>query len=182
MKKERETVLRFIRWISRPLAVLAAAGFLISFVLHVAALSGFHTSQTLALALFLGAVPVLIASGVVVNDAAARIYNPVRSWQIALRGCPTWMKAATLLILVYWVVFFFSMAALHQDAKHQPGRMLPWEAQFATAFAMCVYFSGMAILYSSIRQQSRGETRLCPRGHLVSHTAVYCEVCGARIV
>ena len=161
------------------LAVLAAAGFCVSLLVHLAAWAGI-APPTAAWALHIGIfviwLPAVFASQRLTKDFKQREF-----WTAALRGAPPWASTALKWLTGYALVNFLLFIFQTTQASGAPSAAL--EARGFSGHWMIFYGAGAAVLYSAARLREHGDQpRVCLNGHPVSLSARYCEECGSPVM
>jgi hypothetical protein len=100
-------------------------------------------------------------------------------WDVALRGCPDWMRVLTYGFGVYAITNFitFALAAPPGAAFGAPAPPIVFRG--FSGHWMAFYSAAAAILYSAWVVNKHDPARRCPNHHLVLPSATYCETCGA---
>jgi hypothetical protein len=161
------------------LAVLAAAGFCVSLLVHLAAWAGVAPPQA-AWALHFGIFVVWLPT-VLVSQRLTKDFKQREFWTAALRGAPPWAATALKWLMGYAVAnFLFFMFQTTQDSG---ARNAVIEARGFSGHWMIFYGAAAATLFSAARLRERGDQpRVCLNGHSVSLSARYCEECGSPVM
>src|SRR5262249_60153 len=102
------------------------------------------------------------------------------NWEIALRGCPVWMRVLTYGFGVYAITNFITFVVA-APAGAQVGPPPPIVFRGFSGHWMVFYSTSMAYLYSAWVVSKHDPARPCPNSHMVLPNATYCEMCGARM-
>jgi len=158
--------------------IVAAVGFIVSAVVHVAALCGIalfaEMPWFLHIGIFVVWLPAMLSYNALVDGIGM---NNKESWRIAMRGCPQWMRYAYTGLFAYAIVNFL-LFMLQSPGKH------PAPALVTRGFSghwLVFYFAAFAICYSYIRVQQHDQRPHCKNGHPASPSAKFCQECGAEI-
>lgn len=154
-----------IQLLARPLAVLAAAGWLVSIVGSIALLAGVAAPYWLSAALFLALFPIWLCAVLLMN----RLIRGVRQkdmWKAAFRGCPQWLRYAIWGSWGYTLVMLLLVAA----GRPEPGGVGFTGVFFASALGIFVT-TGATV----------AEPAQCVNGHPVGPFDKFCSECGAAI-
>ncbi len=133
-----------MRALSLALATVAALGFVLSVVAHVAAAMGVLPFGGAVWGLHGGAVFVAIPAALIARAEASS--EPLRNfWRATLRRCPPWVKALALATFVYAGANFVLLFARTRgtratDAVAVQGFSAYWMAFYAIEFAILVAF------------------------------------------
>lgn len=158
--------------------ILAGLGFVLSLVVHVFSLLGLPCPfGDIAWALHFGVFIVWFPSVFIMHDLS-RKFKPTELWKAALRNCPPWIKYAACFFFGY-AFFNFIASAVTDAMKGSAGG--DGAFRLFSGHWMAFYSAALAILYSATHVQEHDRERRCPRGHPVSSSAGFCEVCGERI-
>lgn len=162
------------------LSGLAAAGLVLSSVVHLYALAGKENPfGGLAWGLHVGIFVVWLPAVLAIRDLT-KDFKQKDVWKAALRGCPAWMTRLTYFFLAYAFVNFFLFLYL----EHTGAETAPKEIATFRGFSghwMAFYSAAMSILYSATQVKRFDSARRCPHGHAVSPAANFCEECGAPV-
>ena len=160
-----------------PFILLAAAGLVLSLLVHVSALVGLpnvlgSAAWGLHVGIFVVWLPAVIVAGLLTRDARRMDMR-----KVALRACPRWMRYMTYGFFIYailnFAVFFLGSFASGGEVA---------ESDVFRGFSghwMAFYSAALALLYSFWRADT--SIRRCINGHKVSATANYCEICGQPV-
>ena len=164
-----------------PFLALAVVGLVLSLTAHVAALFGQQqplgdAAWALHIGIFVVWLPAVLVSNRLVKD-----FKYKDMWKAALRGCPPWMRWLTSAFFVYAIVNFIIFAVLAPGGADSGANAPPIVFRGFSGHWMAFYSAAAAVLYSAIVVAKRDPARRCPNGHPVSPSAVFCEVCGARV-
>jgi len=163
-------------------AILAALGFILSLVSHIAALIRMpgplgDFTWILHLGIFVVWIPAAITSNIMGRNSPRKDF-----WKVALRGCPPWMRYAFYAIIGYAILnFIFFLITAPSGHSPSGGSMPPSVVRGFSGHWMVFYFAGFAILYSKTHGSDQGRPAHCPNGHPINASAKYCETCGAPI-
>ena len=160
------------------LAILAAAGFAVSLLVHVAAWAGVAPPQA-AWALHVGILVVWLPT-VLVSQGLTRNFKQRDFWTAALRGAPPWTPVALKWLMGYAVVNFllFIFQTILGARSNDPAL----QARGFSGHWMIFYGAAAATLFSAGQLRERGDQpRVCVNGHAVSLSAQYCEQCGSPV-
>jgi hypothetical protein len=158
-----------------PFVGIAAAGLVLSLLVHVTAIAGIASPLgKAAWGLHVGIFAVWIPA-VMVSQAQTRDAKRTDFWRVALRGCPPWMRYMTYGFFGYafvnFALFFLGTFGERQDELATlRGFSGHWMAFYSTA---------MAILYSYLKADTA--VPRCINGHAAGVTAQYCETCGQPV-
>lgn len=166
-----------------PLMAYAACGLVLSLAAHLLSMFGVQFGTPFFTALHVGIfplwIPVVFLSMKMTAGANRRDF-----WNIALSGCPPWMRYMTRGFFIYAVVnfaIFFVLSIVHQPAT-QGGGAPPAEVLHGfSGHWMAFYSAGLAILTTAYRRGLSNLTRHCPFGHDVGWSDKFCPSCGASI-
>src|SRR3990172_9366298 len=129
----------------KPFIVLAAAGLILSIIVHLIALSGGkvpfeNLSWGLHAGIFVVWLPAILTAQKLTKDFTRNDF-----WKAALRGCPTWMRRMTYFFFGYaiinFAIFMISMTATTKGTATSTETDLrgfsgPWMAFYSAALAM----------------------------------------------
>lgn len=131
--------------------ILALAGFLCSFVIHLLVLRG-HTppSEDWLIAPFLGALLSWIAAAFLSGAKAGRMAGIPLSEVV--KDCPTWLKRTYYFFSAYTVVIFLGFALTASGFFHWKQVQLPVStgALFFSAFCMMFYAGSLSMLFGRL--------------------------------
>lgn len=164
----------FVRTACQVFLVLAAAGLIASFTIHVLAWVGMRVTGAMSLhvGLFIVWIPTVLVSTRLTREHAQKDF-----WKAALRWCPRWASRGMTLLVGYAVLnfalFLFS-SRLRTPTASEAESVRPFSAVW-----MVFYGAATAVLYSAVHAV---DDRLrCPSGHIASPDALFCEKCGASV-
>jgi hypothetical protein len=161
--------------------LLAAAGFVLSAVAHVASIAGMELPSSEAFVAMHAGVFVVFFPAVLVMQRISRGVARRDVWKVALSGCPPWMRNAGKVFLGDAILnFLHCMATMPHPAKHR-GPPSAAAVRIFSGHWMVFYGIAFATLYSVRNRASLLVERRCPNQHLVSINADYCETCGERV-
>ncbi len=160
-----------------PCLILAWAGFILVFFLHVAALAGWtepfkHVGQFIVPGIFVIWLPTIV-----VMNRQTREFKQKDIWKAALRGCPVWMRAGLWILSGYGFVAALILPAVDGGMDSASN-----SARATSGIALAFYSIAACVLYSATRADRLDATRRCANGHPVAPLARYCEQCGAPVV
>jgi len=159
------------------LFLLAASGFTVTLICHVASLFGIPLGLQQYLKFLFPGVFVVFLPTIFVMNRLTRDFKQKDLWRAALRGCPPWMRRAVGIIAGYSWLGFFGLPWLYGGGMNSPAN----RDRVMSAMLMTFYLVPAAVLYSATRVQSLDESRRCLNGHRVSPSAKFCEQCGAPV-
>ncbi len=159
------------------LAVLAALGFAVSLVVHLAAWAGVAppgAAWGLHIGIFLVWLPTVLVSQGLTRDFKQREF-----WTAALRGAPPWVPTALKWLMGYAIAnFLLFMFQTTQGPKADAAV----QARGFSGHWLIFYGAAAATLYSAVQLRQHGDKpRTCLNGHTVPLTARFCEQCGAPL-
>jgi hypothetical protein len=161
-----------------PFMVLALCGLILSVGVHVASLLGFHLpGGKLVWSLHIGIFVVWLPT-VLVSMRIGRGTNRKDAWNLALSGCPVWMRRALYLVMGYAVFNFLIFMLAGADHPKPPGDAPPEVIRGFSGHWMVFYGAAFETLYSVIHRPALLEERKCERGHAISLTDSFCPRCG----
>ena len=155
-------------------APIAAAGLVVSLIVHLSCLFGFQ--------FLLGPAVWVLHGGIVIVSfplAFAR-YSLQRdsicfSWSEALRGCPFWMRGMIYLSFCYFFLNLLLTYAMHATNN--------WTALFEirlfSGFWILCYSTLLGLYYSYTHMSEL--FRRCPKGHYAAYAASHCGLCGSPL-
>lgn len=155
---------------------LSTLGLIVSLIVHLAAWTSL-TIPSVTMGLH-GVAMLVFAPAVFMGNRMARHADPKDYWKVVLRGCPPWMRAMFYAFfsyaLVNFAIFFVSMVFNPRSGSNAEFRGFSghWMFFFAAALAIC---------YSARHIGNHDSRARCPRGHIVSRSARYCEECGLPV-
>lgn len=163
--------------IAYPFLLLAAIGFTVMLVIHVATLFGVmylfvHSLRFIVPGLFVVWLPTVLITG-----RLARDFKQKDIWRAALRGCPEWMRKAQWAIFGYAWFGFFALPLIYGGGMDLPAN----GARSMSAVLLAFYSIATAVLYSATRAEKFDVDRQCLNGHRIGPLAKYCEECGAPV-
>jgi len=167
----------FLRSITFPFMLLAAAGLCISLYVHLLTLMDMPmpwggSVWFLHVGIFVVWIPAVLVSQRVVRRASQKDF-----WKIALSGCPPWMRTAGYVLFVYAILNFLYFMFFLEHGKTDEGSTIRGFSGHWLIFYGCAF----AILYSVNARPDLLEPIKCPKGHEVEPLAQFCSSCGARI-
>jgi hypothetical protein len=151
--------------IARPLAVVAALGWVVSVVASLAGLAGAALPEWLLGAMFVGLAPLWIATILLMIKQGAGVQQK-DMWKAAFRGCPRWLRYAIWASLGYtFLMFFLTMG---------------WRPEAAGIGFMGVFYA--TALGTFVTSAVTGdEPTKCANGHDIGPFDKFCRECGASI-
>ena len=157
--------------------VLAAVGFMVMLVVHVAALFGNtypfqRTIEILGPGVFVVFVPTIL-----VMTRLTRDFKQKDIWRAALRGCPRWMYRGVWAVFLYCWAGFFVLPLLYGGGMDSAAN----KARSMSGILLMFYLIPSAVMYSATHVERFDESRRCLNGHPVSPLAKFCEECGAPV-
>jgi hypothetical protein len=165
------------------LILYAACGLMLSLAAHLLALAGHPPGgNALFFALHIGIfplwIPVVLISMKMMNGVRRQDY-----WEVALAGCPPWMKYMTYGFFAYAVINFAIFVILVPKGKPPVGGAPPPEVWHGfSGHWMLFYSAGLAILTGVYLRGGFGNLQQrCPFGHEVAFGDQYCATCGAKV-
>lgn len=160
-----------------PFCALAAIGFCLSAITHIAAILSLPQPLGPAATFLFGGIFIVWLPAVLVSSNLVADFKQKDFWQAALRGCPVWMRRLCFGTFYYgiasFVVFMFIIPAIRQ--------VPPVFLEGAMGHCMIFYAMATGILYSAIAVSRTDPARRCTQGHPVSPSAKFCEQCGAVV-
>ncbi|HEY4360725.1 MAG TPA: hypothetical protein VGN17_07135 [Bryobacteraceae bacterium] len=162
------------------LAVLAGIGLILSFLSHVAALSGAQGPLgTRTFWLHIGVFIVWIPT-VLVSKRMTAGFDQKDFWKAVLRGCPSWARYVVGGFFAYALVNFILALTNAPPKGSGPGGMPPSVVRGFSGHWMAFYSAAMAVLYSAAHVPEL-RPRTCSNGHAVGPQAQFCENCGQPV-
>lgn len=158
----------------RVLLIVAVAGLIAAVSIHALAWFGANVPGEVPLfaGLFVVWVPTVLVSMRLTRDYAQKDF-----WKAALRGCPRWASRATMGLVAYVFLNFgislFLSPGRGRSASGTEG------ARMMSAGMLPFYGIAAATLYSAIHAVD--DRRRCPRGHVTSPEAEFCDKCGEPV-
>lgn len=164
-----------------PFMVLAAIGFVLSVAAHVVALAGLPIPGGQAVfGLHVGIFVVWFPT-VLVSIRTTRFADRNDFWNVALSGCPAWMRNAFYAVFAYAIVNFVVFMFASSTGGRPPVKSLASEVRGFSGHWMVFYAAAFTTLYSVIRSPNLLRERKCRQGHAVSPTARFCPKCGESL-
>lgn len=162
-----------------PFMFLAAVGFVLSATAHLLALFGMEVPGGgyvwgLHIGIFVVWIPTVLVSMQTTRFATRRDV-----WNIALGGCPPWMRYGLYILFAYAILNFVLFIGTAPKHSAQLGSTPPSSVVRGFSGHWMVFYAGaFAVLYSRINAPQLYKPRKCPNGHVVSPTARFCPDCG----
>jgi hypothetical protein len=154
-----------IALISRPLAVVAAIGWIISVAASIAGMAGALLPQWLLGAASIALFPLWLVAVLIINKLAAGVRGR-EMWKAVLRGCPTWLRYAIWGSWGYAFLMFVLIAAgLHEAA--------------GIGFLGVFYASALGAFVTAAT--TGDEPTQCANGHQIGPFDNFCRECGVAI-
>jgi hypothetical protein len=151
--------------LARPLAVVAALGWIVSVVASVAGLAGAQLPSWLQGAMFFTLFPLWLVTVLLMNKLAAGVDNK-DLWKAAFRGCPTWLRYAIWGSWGYTFICFIATIG----GQHEAGGI---------GFLGVFYASALgAFVTAAVTGEEPTE---CTNGHPIGPFDKFCRECGAEI-
>jgi len=159
-----------IKVIAYPVMVLSGIGVFLCLSLYIIGVTGTYPVPLKQSFLFFGIFVVMFPTAILMNRLT-RDFKQKDLWKAALRGCPTWMRAALWFVIGCAFAVFFLPALF----KKSPGDSL----QTFVLFPIVFYAISFCVMYSLINVEESDPSRRCLNGHPISPSAKFCEECGA---
>lgn len=162
-----------------PFLVLALVGLTLSVVVHGAALLGFSALLGKAVwGLHVGIFVVWIPTMFVANRLAAD-FKRKDLWKAVLRGCPRWMRWLVHGLFAYAILnFVIFVANVPAKVPGSSANESPLVLRGFSGHWMLFYAVAAGTLHSAITVARADPARRCGKGHPVSPSSKFCEVCG----
>jgi len=161
--------------ITYPFFALAAVGFGVMLVVHVASLFGNTYLFGRTIALLGPGVFVVFLPTIFVMNRLTRDFKQKDLWRATLRGCPQWMCRTVYGIFLYCWAGFFVLPLLYGGGTDAN------TARILSGVLLAFYLIPLAVMYSATHVERFDEGRRCLNGHRVSPLAKFCEECGAPV-
>lgn len=152
-----------IEMAARPLAVVAALGWVFTLVASVAGIVGFDLAPWLTGAAFVGMFPLWLFAILYMNRLTKGARNQ-DLWKAAFRGCPDWLRYA---IWASWG-YSFLMFALMAGAQNNAGMV---------GFVGVFYASSLGVFVTAAAVGA--EPLQCSNGHELGPFDKFCAECGS---
>lgn len=167
----------FLRGITLPFMILAAAGLCVSIYVHLLALMDMPIPWDgsvwfLHIGIFVVWFPAVLIAQRVVRNVSQKDF-----WKIVLSGCPPWMRTVGYALFGYAILNFLYFMFLSQNGETGEGV----EIRGFSGHWLVFYGMAFAILYSVHTRPELLDGLQCPNGHDVNLEAKFCSSCGARI-
>lgn len=160
-----------------PFLALAAVGFVLSVVAHVASFTGMSLPGGDWTGWLHPGIFVVWLPTVLVSYRIGQGKRHAEFWKVALSGCPTWVRYAGYALVGYCVVnFLFFMVQAGANAAAGSTQIRGFSGHW-----MLFYGAAFAVLYSVVRNPRLLEKQACGNGHPVSATDVFCPTCGTQV-
>lgn len=162
-----------------PFLWLSGLGFVLSLFVHLCSLGGTplpfgRSTWLLHVGIFVVWIPAVVLSRRLTREAKTK-----GSWQVIYAGCPTWMKTVLYVVVVYSMINFALFAAGDKPARSDVSLVPPTVTRGFSGYWLMFYWVAVCIFYSGLH--GGAGSKVCPAGHHVPSTAVYCETCGTYV-
>jgi|SRR5208337_2813030 len=160
-----------IKVIAYAVMVLSGIGVLLCLSLYIIGVTGtypvpFKQPSFLFFGIFVVMFPTVILMNRLTQD-----FKQKDLWKAALRGCPTWMRAALWVVICCVFAVFFLPVLFKKSPGDSP--------QTFVLFPIVFYAISFCVMYSLINVEESDPSRRCLNGHPISPSAKFCEECGA---
>ena len=171
---------KWIKALMYPCMLIAAAGFLLSLIAHIASMLGKAISSALPvmdlhIGIFIVWFPAVLVVGKMTGSA-----NRKDLWKIALSGCPLWMRRAVYALFGYTALNFV-LFMMRTGTQRDAGAASPSVVWGFSGHWLLFYGLAFAIFYSAIHAPKLLEKRFCAEGHSASPMDQYCPQCGRAL-
>ena len=179
-------------WIARPLAALAALGFLCSLAVHAAAWMGLALDSR-AFVLH-GGVFVVWFPAVLLAMRIGRNARPAPTggwmanwnsggmqWSHMLSGCPRWMRIGLYVVFAYAIGNFLLMIGTAREAGGPGEPPSPATLRGFSGHWMVFYYAAFALAWSVLMKPELLLTPTCVKGHRVMVGDRFCAECGSAV-
>lgn len=171
---------KWLRPLMYPCMLVAALGFFLSLIAHIASMFGKAVPSALpVMDLHIGIFVVWFPAVLVVSRMTGSA-NRKDLWKIALSGCPLWMRRAVYGLFGYTALNFV-LFMLRTRTQHDAGEASPSVVWGFSGHWLLFYGIAFAVFYSAIHAPKLLEKRFCPDGHSASHLDQYCPRCGREL-
>ena len=160
-------------------AALALIGFIVSTIVHIAALMGtkiFPEAEILHVGIFVVFFPAILST---IRVQKLRM-NRSDVWKLLLLGCPSWMKKVTYVLFSYAIVNFIIFAILPKGSP-QNGSMPVEVIRGFSGHWIIFYWASFAILYSRIKTKGQYALVCTTCSNQCSPFDQFCSKCGAKL-
>jgi hypothetical protein len=151
--------------LSRPLAVVAAIGWIATIVASLAGFAGAPLPSWLQVALFFGVFPLWLVVVLLMNKLTAGVANS-ELWKAAFRGCPTWLRYAIWGSWGYTALCFIATIGGQSEAG-------------GIGF-IGVFYAASLGTFVTLATTSDEPTE-CANGHEIGPFDKFCRECGVAI-